>query len=329
MYEFTKKSDFVEELLGLRNILISKAYGKSVNGEPIHEIVAELKKTALRFVASEIYRSTLSEKYVKEAVKEIKDKDYGVVLPLLLMSISLAKRIKKFSVSRKADSEAVYTFMKQERMMQTTKQPAYKIANDIEAKSKDIHLEDILKENRHKEVPEIFYLASEHGDCAEDHENYQGKLYIDNRWRKYITDKSKIKAITGFVSKNHISYLQYVLGRPIWLITRPNCRHYIVSVPTAEVLSGKSIHSMLSERNMISSVGRRGIRQTIRHSIDKGWYTRENVESIIKQYESRLSYLLSLEKAYGNDEISRDISKTRLLVKKWKDYLKTHSSQLP
>ena len=55
--------------------------------------------------------------------------------------------------------------------------------NDITAKWENIQKEKALKlnveENRLLDNPRIFYLASEHQDSANDHKDYQGKIYVD------------------------------------------------------------------------------------------------------------------------------------------------------
>ena len=89
-------------------------------------------------------------------------------------------------------------------------------------------------------LPMIFYACSSHSKPAKDHKDYQGKIYVDRYWRKYCTGtvpEWMMMAIEEFIQKNEILTVQKIMGPPVWLATRPFCRHVFVPVNTLSVLT--------------------------------------------------------------------------------------------
>lgn len=82
----------------------------------------------------------------------------------------------------------------------------------------------------------IFYLASEHPDCADDHKDYQGKIYIKDSWRTIIKQKELIPKIEAFINQKRIMTIEKAIAQPIWLSTRPNCRHYFMPITVQQAL---------------------------------------------------------------------------------------------
>lgn len=73
----------------------------------------------------------------------------------------------------------------------------------------------------------IFYLCSYHTPVAEDHKPYQGKIYVDRYWRSLISDDLYV-AVLRYIKKNDIVTVQEIMGPPVYLTTRPYCRHYFI-----------------------------------------------------------------------------------------------------
>ena len=82
------------------------------------------------------------------------------------------------------------------------------------------------------------YLASSHGDCAEDHKAYQGKLYYD---------KNAPDDIVRYCKSRGMRSIQWVMDKPVWFITRPNCRHFFQSLDISEIK--KDSIKKLNKRN--------------------------------------------------------------------------------
>lgn len=89
-------------------------------------------------------------------------------------------------------------------------------------------------------LPMIFYACSSHSKPAKDHADYQGKIYVDRYWRKYCTGtvpEWMIMAVEDFIQKNEIISIQKIMGPPVWLCTRPYCKHKLYPVNTLTVLT--------------------------------------------------------------------------------------------
>lgn len=227
---------------------------------------------------------------------------------------------------------STWAFMElnRQKVFAETSKLANQFANREEGKAK----EDLLKrmqeeaEKTAKELPpereaeaDVFYLCSWHGDCAKDHADYQGKLYYDRFWRHYIKDKKLKTEIQSFISDNGLRSMQWVTNKPVWLITRPNCRHYFARVSVNEAFS-ESVGTLLKDKGMRTAEGAKGDGQTIRHPINKGWYNKENIEAIIAKYKERLAYHEALYKAKPTQSILNYIEKDKTLIRKWQGYLK-------
>lgn len=89
-------------------------------------------------------------------------------------------------------------------------------------------------------LPMIFYACSSHSKPAKDHKDYQGKIYVDRYWRKYCTGtvpEWMMMAIEDYINKNEILSVQKIMGPPVWLCTRPYCKHKLYPVNTLTVLT--------------------------------------------------------------------------------------------
>ena len=144
-------------------------------------------------------------------------------------------------------------------------------------------LKSMLKD---KERP--FYMASWHKDSATDHAPYQGKLYYDEK----ATDPDVI----NYAREHNLKTLQWVTGPPVWFVTRPYCRHYFVQYSLAEVKRGVKPHTR--------KVGDRALQTPARVTLNF--------------YLDRLDQLKRLNRVFPIPKIKRQIDKTMLLIKKWR-----------
>ena len=93
-----------------------------------------------------------------------------------------------------------------------------------------------IKKNVVRAHPEsIFFLCSKHNSPAEDHKNYQGKIYVDRFWRTKVSG-SEYTAVLQYIKDNEIVTVQEIMGDPVWLTTRPYCKHFFIPVATSDVL---------------------------------------------------------------------------------------------
>ena len=81
----------------------------------------------------------------------------------------------------------------------------------------------------------IFYLCSWHTGCAEGHKQYQGRIYVDRFWRSILGYEDE--AVLEYIRKNDVMTVQEVCSDPVYMITRPYCRHFFISLDTETVLA--------------------------------------------------------------------------------------------
>ena len=91
-----------------------------------------------------------------------------------------------------------------------------------------------------EEIGQVFYICSEHGNCADDHLDYQGKIYCSENWEDTCPDKFHDQVAT-YIKANNIMSVEDAIGeKGNYLTTRPNCRHYFQMAAITDVLSLKS-----------------------------------------------------------------------------------------
>ncbi|MCI7554932.1 MAG: hypothetical protein MST00_05830, partial [Tenericutes bacterium] len=94
---------------------------------------------------------------------------------------------------------------------------------------------------------EHFALVSKHLDSAIDHINYQGKIYL---LTNDLQESELLLANKLGINKT----LASVMHDKPYLITRPNCRHYFITLSESDIGS-KSVDTLLKENKMITKVG--------------------------------------------------------------------------
>jgi len=81
----------------------------------------------------------------------------------------------------------------------------------------------------------VFYTTSCYGNCAPDHSDFQGKIYVTENWESTAPNDKK-EAISEYIQAHDIKTIQSVMNGEPYLTTRPNCRHYFMPMPIDEVL---------------------------------------------------------------------------------------------
>ena len=99
---------------------------------------------------------------------------------------------------------------------------------------------------------EHFALVSKHLDSAIDHLDFQGKLYL---LTNDLQESELLLAKKMGINKT----LTSVMHDKPYLITRPNCRHYFITLSESDIGS-KSVDTLLKENKMITKVGSRVIK---------------------------------------------------------------------
>lgn len=82
----------------------------------------------------------------------------------------------------------------------------------------------------------VFYVVNEFGDCADDHADYQGRMYYDEGFQDFPL-RDEIKGlIQDHIQRNGLLSIQAVRDNEPYLTTRPNCRHKMKPVAIDRVL---------------------------------------------------------------------------------------------
>ena len=98
---------------------------------------------------------------------------------------------------------------------------------------------------------EHFALVSKHLDSAIDHIDFQGKIYL-------LTNDLQESELLLANKLGITRTLASVMHDKPYLITRPNCRHYFITLSESDIGS-KSVDTLLKENKMITKVGSRVI----------------------------------------------------------------------
>lgn len=296
----------------LNNKYLSTVFKGLVEQKPIREIHRDIKKITQAQVNHNLPYDKRQEIYsLKLATKAIAS--YKVMKSVLDDGSDIALIIANF----------VFNFMKKQDSFQEMKKISFENGRKFEGEAKEKLIIKNLEQNQKKLDNEIkskiFYLASSHNDCADDHLDYQGLMYYDKYWKKYVKDENVRQIVEEYIKRENCKTLQWVTNKPVWFITRPHCRHYFKNL-SIEVVMSRDVKNLIADYKMHSKIGNRPT-QTISHSIKKEWYTRENIEGIIQKYEERLAYHESLYEVKNTQTIKNAIEKDKMLIKKWKKYL--------
>lgn len=283
----------------MRNKYLEVCFNGLCKQESIRKIHKDIRKVTEIYQIKYDFGSTKLESYVKKLTEKTKKNTLFTGLTLIAIADNIVKQWQKddvFTNTNKLINERV---------------------REQETKDKKDAIESFIKVCRAKK--EIFFLCSDHLDCAEDHKDYQRRLYVDGAWQKDIFFKANKDAIRLFIAEYEIKTFQWVTGKPVWMITRPNCRHYFVALTWGEVKK-YSIDELVNKYHTHSDKGERKY-QPIWHPTNQEWYTVENVEAIIEKYKERLWYHQGLYNQVKSDELKRLIDKDKLLLRKWRTLL--------
>lgn len=118
-----------------------------------------------------------------------------------------------------------------------------KIFDDVLRVFRKVYRNDLLRKKRRwtraalRSKDFVFFMCSMHSHPAKDHKDYQGKIYVDRYWREK-TKGNNYNAVLNYIKQNGTITVQKIQGDPVYLTTRPYCRHYFIPVDTAAVLTG-------------------------------------------------------------------------------------------
>lgn len=200
-----------------------------INDLQINALLRQLEKDFKKYgINTPIYKNCLNlARFLASKLKQVTQETDGIILATLLM-----KRFEKLRVYQRFIS-----LVNQE-------------VRNKEASVKEKVIRQLTSygiENR-----EHFALVSKHLDSAIDHIDFQGKLYL---LTNDLQESELLLASKLGINKT----LASVMHDKPYLITRPNCRHYFITLSESDIGS-KSVDTLLKENKMITKVGSRVIK---------------------------------------------------------------------
>lgn len=166
------------------------------------------------------------------------------------------------------------------------------VANEYEYRGKKDELANLTESG-------VFYLCSSHVNPAKDHAEWEGKIYVTEDWENRI-DQDMHGKVAAYIRNHHIRTVEWVTGEPVYLVTRPNCKHFLIEVSVEEVL-GSSVKSLLKRHNMYME--------------DEKQLTYEYEQ--YKNYYERGKMLTYLKSMFDAENLDKDLKETRELARKW------------
>lgn len=130
-----------------------------------------------------------------------------------------------------------------------------------------------------KFTDKIFWLCSCHSSCAEDHINFQSKIFVDRFWRQKVSGK-EYYSVLSYIKNRDIKTVQEIMGPPVYLTTRPYCRHYFIGIDTASVLKS-------SPKKLANEFGRTYESDYNYYELRKEVYDRMNQIEPCKEFEKK------------------------------------------
>lgn len=153
----------------------------------------------------------------------------------------------------------------------------------------------------------IFYIVNHFRDCADDHADYQGKIYYDERWRSFGYSEEDTARIERIIRDKKMLGVQSVRDGKPWLTTRPNCRHTFTPI-TIEQAGGKASDIV---RDMKLSTG--SYRDANYADTEKQRYN----ERQIRFYKNRMEQNEKLNGILGGDALADKINADKMAVRRW------------
>ena len=244
------------------------------------------KRDTLRDVKKEILRVRLND--------DEKNEMWKFALMFHKHCIAAAARV----VDEGIRAKNVYTVLRKDTPI--LEHQKNELANRVEYRSKMSELRKAFQDS------DKFYYCTAHKNCAAGHRDYQGKVYY-RRLDNYSD------AEMDFIRENDLMAVEDVVDRPVWLVTRPNCKHKLVPVSFETAQN----HILDGEIPIVTD--------------EKKEKDISYEEGQLLDYMDRLKMLVSVKKVYKDAEVELpgqmklDIARTRKTVLSWKEKIKSGS----
>lgn len=155
------------------------------------------------------------------------------------------------------------------------------------------------------DVGVVFYACNVYQDCADDHKDYQGRVYYDKRYLTMGYDEETVRTIERAIRSRNMLAVQDVRDGKPYLTTRPNCRHNFTALSIEQA----------SDERIVPKLGL--VRGSYRD--DKYAATQEQRynERQIRAYKARLEMNESMYAKSPSDALASQIARDKVLVRQW------------
>ena len=171
--------------------------------------------------------------------------------------------------------------------------------------------EQQLKLNANAKV--VFYISNVFRDSADDHKDYQGKFYYDERYKSFGLKPEIVEAMTKRIRELKMFSVQEVRDDKPYFTTRPNCRHRLTPV-TFEKVMNQSPEKIINDMRLST-----------------GSYKQENTDDVqqqrylergIRKYKARRDENKKLYEQTRDERYLIQSQKDNVIVNKWQSQLR-------
>lgn len=250
-------------------------------------------------------------KYALEKDNFKKENKYYIDITKLNYAISSLKTLKELEKDILKDFNYMTRFIKN------------KSINSFILRQREYNKKNKTSNDGEVYKTKIFYLCSTHLDCSNKHFNYQGKLYVDNKWEKQLVKNGIKQTIKRYIKLNHIQTIQKVIKKPILLTTDINCNHYFKVLTLEEVFSN-SVNKLLIDNNMVHDFSKKHIVENVKNdNLKEKDLSKDNIiYGVLNQYRKQLKVDLNiLKRQKNNSRLKEKIKTEKELIEKWEKIL--------
>jgi hypothetical protein len=171
----------------------------------------------------------------------------------------------------------------------------------------------------------VFYLSNFFGDSADDHADYQGQIYYDERYKSFNLNEDIKARIAQFIAKERLKSVQWVRDKPVYLTTRPNCRHTLTPISIDQALQSNEVVSYgqdLSFGKGLPSITRKENvtkKEYLLRSLQlkRGTYKDKNYQLTQEQRYNERMIRKFKARAEANKQLGYDNKHDRVMVSQW------------
>lgn len=157
---------------------------------------------------------------------------------------------------------------------------------------------------------QLFYIADTYSDCANDHIDYQGKLYYSEKVFNKIDPKNpKYNDLKSAVKKCKTSVEKVTSSAP-YLCTRPNCRHRLIPIAIDDVVE-KSNNTILREQK--ADKGNYS-KSAVKRNYDDSQKQRK-IELQLRTQKRNMEFLEKAYKESKDEQVLQKLNRTKASIR--------------